>query len=115
MGSSRFPCSPEALGSVHRSWDCPLCVVWEGTSRPGVTHGFRLSSRTALPRGSRSPVTAGRGGVRLERADGCGDLRGMVRKGIGEGTFPQATAEQGLQDTAGLDMWAEGSTLQRAA
>lgn len=26
-----------------------------------------------------------------------------------EGTFPQATAEQGLQDTAGLDMWAEGA------
>nr|KAF6277383.1 hypothetical protein mMyoMyo1_010252 [Myotis myotis] len=57
MGSSRFSCSPEALGSVRCSWGCPLCVVWVGISCP------------ALLRGSRSPVT---GGARLERANGCG-------------------------------------------
>lgn len=41
------------------------------------------------------------------------DLRGTVRSGIGEGTSPQATAEQGLQDTAGLDMWTEGGVPGR--
>lgn len=97
MGSSRFSCCPEVLGSVCCSWGCPLCVVWEGTSCPALLSHPEPSHRWG----------------QTGESKWLWDLRGMVRNGIGEGTSPQATAEQGLQDTAGLDMWAEGGVPGR--
>lgn len=115
MGQAGFPVVLRP-GLCPCSWDCPVCGVGGRFTSWSDTWVWP-SSRPALPRppGAQASERGGGRGSRLERADGCGHLRGMVRNGIGEGTFPQATAEQGLQDTAGLDTWAEGCAWQRAA
>lgn len=72
----------------------PLCVLWGRHNTLGrVTCGYQAALMPGAAQGPRGPT--------------CGDMRQVMKWG-GEDTITWATAEQGLEDTVGLDRWRVG-------
>lgn len=77
----------------------PLCVVQDRhVTVWAMAHGYWAVLMLGPAQGHREPQPTG---ARLERSNGCGDVRGEVMNWSGEGTSHRAIAAQGLEDTAG--------------